>query len=63
MLEKCDNNRSYHQEHISFCLEEDDEVPDSSDEGDCFPSEKLCRRVSCEELASDGEVISKISDN
>ncbi|PPS17137.1 hypothetical protein GOBAR_AA03434 [Gossypium barbadense] len=53
--EKCDNNRSYHQEHISFCLEEDVEVPDSSDEGNCFPSEKLCRRVSCEELVSDGE--------
>ncbi|TYI68457.1 hypothetical protein E1A91_D08G090100v1 [Gossypium mustelinum] len=55
LKEKCDNNRSYHQEHISFCLEEDVEVPDSSDEGNCFPSEKLCRRVSCEELVSDGE--------
>ncbi|KAL1156376.1 hypothetical protein V6Z11_A08G087700 [Gossypium hirsutum] len=36
-------------------LKEDVEVPDSSDEGNCFPSEKLCRRVSCEELVSDGE--------
>ncbi|KAA3471039.1 Kinetochore Spc25 [Gossypium australe] len=34
---------------------EDVEVPDSSDEGNRFPSEKLCRRVSCEGLVSDGE--------
>ncbi|XWS36204.1 hypothetical protein CRYUN_Cryun20dG0065100 [Craigia yunnanensis] len=53
LKEKCDNNRSYNQEH--FYLEEDVEVPDSPDEGDCFPSRKICIRVSNEELVSDGE--------
>ena len=63
VLEKCDNNRSYNQEHSSFYIEEDVEVPDSPNEGDCFPSIKICTRVSNEELVYDGEVISKISDN
>ena len=63
VLEKCDNNRSYNQEHSHFYLDEDVEVPDSPDEGDCFPSRKVCIRVSNEELVSDGEVISKVLDN
>ncbi|KAK8630772.1 hypothetical protein V6N13_079548 [Hibiscus sabdariffa] len=52
---KCDNNRSYNEEHSSFCLQEDVEVPDSPDEGDCFPSQTLFGRVSSEELVSDSE--------
>ncbi|KAK8540931.1 hypothetical protein V6N13_060980 [Hibiscus sabdariffa] len=55
LKEKCDNNRSYNEEHSSFCLQEDVEVPDSPDEGDCFPSQTLFGRVSSEELVSDSE--------
>ncbi|KAL4308398.1 hypothetical protein GQ457_01G053690 [Hibiscus cannabinus] len=55
LKEKCDNNRSYNEENSSFCLQEDVEVPDSPDEGDCFPSHTLFGRVSSEELVSDSE--------
>ncbi|KAK8614569.1 hypothetical protein V6N13_068369 [Hibiscus sabdariffa] len=57
LKENCDNNRSNNQEqkHSSFCFEEDVEVPDSPDEGDCAPSQRLRGRVSCEELVSDSE--------
>ncbi|XVF32736.1 hypothetical protein REPUB_Repub17cG0108900 [Reevesia pubescens] len=55
LKEKCDNNRSYNEEHSSFCLEEDVEVPDSPDDVDCFPSRKICTRVSDVEFVSDGE--------
>ncbi|GMJ01081.1 hypothetical protein like AT1G02960 [Hibiscus trionum] len=55
LKENCDNNCSNNQEHSSSCFEEDVEVPDSPDEDDCFLSQRLCRRVSCEELVSDSE--------
>ncbi|XP_021281336.1 uncharacterized protein LOC110414464 isoform X2 [Herrania umbratica] len=57
LKEKCDNNRSYNQELSSCYLEEDVEVPDSPDEGDCFFSRKRVTRVSNEELISDGEKV------
>ncbi|KAK8636006.1 hypothetical protein V6N13_004716 [Hibiscus sabdariffa] len=57
LKENCDNNRlnNQEQEHSTFCFEEDVEVPDSPDEVDCLPSQRLCRRVSYEELVSDSE--------
>ncbi|XP_007050843.2 PREDICTED: uncharacterized protein LOC18613511 isoform X1 [Theobroma cacao] len=55
LKEKCDNNQSYNEELSSCYLEEDVEVPDSPDEGDCFFSRKTFTRVSNEELISDGE--------
>ncbi|XVF80484.1 hypothetical protein PTKIN_Ptkin15bG0077600 [Pterospermum kingtungense] len=64
LKEKYDNKQSYNQEHSNFNLEEDVEVPDSPEEGDCFPSRKICTQISNEEFASDGEenvMCSKIS--
>ncbi|XP_022758032.1 uncharacterized protein LOC111305102 [Durio zibethinus] len=55
LKEKCDNNRSHNQEHSSFYLEEDVEVPDSPNESGCVLSRKICTQVSNEELVSDGE--------
>ncbi|EOX95000.1 Uncharacterized protein TCM_004584 isoform 1 [Theobroma cacao] len=55
LKEKCDNNQSYNDDLSSCYLEEDVEVPDSPDEGDCFFSRKTFTRVSNEELISDGE--------